>query len=491
MTEIYPGAAADVHWRCLVLPPGYVNPNAADRYNLVVIGAGPAGLITAIAAVGLGARVALIERHAMGGDCLNVGCVPSKGLLHAAKEGRVAHLAPDEAFQRAFAWLRGVRAGIAVHDSVERYRAAGVDVYLGDGSFIDPHTIRVDDRTLRTAKTVISTGARAHMPSIPGLADLAPLTNESVFELKVRPQSLAILGGGPIGCELAQAFARLGTAVTLIQTGERILAKDEPEAADIVAQALRRDGVTLVVGARVIGAERQAGRRTLLLEGGTRVTADEVLVAAGRSPNVDGLGLDRIGVEADPRRGIHVDNYLRTTCRDVFAIGDVASPLRFTHHADAQARIVLQNALFAGRKRSSALIVPWTTYTSPELAHIGLTRSQAGAQGIAVDAYRVDWSDLDRGRTDDAGEGFAEVLTRAGSDRIVGATLVGADAGEHLAPIAIMMNNGLGLKAVAATILPYPTRSEYLRRLADAYNRTRLTPRVAAALRWWLRRVRR
>ena len=491
MTQLYPGAESDSQWQRLVLPTGYVNPTAVERFNLVVIGAGPAGLITAIAAAGLGARVALIERHAMGGDCLNVGCVPSKALLHVAKVVCAAPVEPDEAFRHAFAWLRQVRAGIAVHDSVERYRAAGVDVYLGNGSFIDPRTIRVGDQSIRTAKTVISTGARAYIPLIPGLADLAPLTNESVFDLKTRPKSLAILGGGPIGCELAQAFARLGTTVTLIETGDRILANDEPEAAAIVAAALQRDGVTLELGARVLRAEPQGGRRTLLLEGGTRVIAEEILIAAGRSPNIHGLGLDGIGVEADPRRGIRVDDRLRTTCPDVFAIGDVASMLRFTHHADAQARIVLQNALFAGRKRSSTLIVPWTTYTSPEIAHIGLTRAQAGAQGLDVSAYRVNWSDLDRGRTDDAGEGSAEVLTRAGTDRIVWATRVGADAGEHLAPIAILMNNGLGLKAVGATILPYPTRSEFLRRLADSYNRTRLTPRVAAALRWWLRRARR
>ena len=491
MIETYPGAQADGRWRQLVLPADYVNPTPTERYNLVVIGAGPAGLITAIAAAGLGARVALIERYAMGGDCLNVGCVPSKALLHAAKRARDAHLDPEEAFRQAFGWLRGVRAAIAVHDSVDRYRTAGVDVYFGDGAFMDAHTIRVGDRTLSTVKTVIATGARPRMPEIDGLGGLGPLTNESVFDLKVRPASLAIIGAGPIGCELAQGFARLGTAVTIVDVDSRILGKDEPEAAEIVMQALTREGISLRLGARIVRAEIDGGRRALVLEGGERVTADEILVAAGRRPNVEGLELERIGIETDSRRGVPVDSRLRTRCRDVYAIGDVASSLKFTHHADAQARIVLQNALFAGRKRSSALIVPWTTYTTPELAHIGLTRAEAAAQNLNVDAYRVGWSELDRGRTDDAGAGYAEVLTSAGTDRIIGATLVGADAGEQIAPLAIMMNNGLGLKAVGATILPYPTRSEYLRRLADAFNRKRLTPRVASALRWWLRRARR
>ena len=491
MIEGYSGADADDRWRKLVLPANYVNPKPAGRYNLVVIGAGPAGLVTAIVAAGLGARVALIERHAMGGDCLNVGCVPSKALLHATNRGRAAGLDPDEAFRQAFAWLRTARAGIAVHDSVERYRSAGVDVYLGNGTFSDAHTILVGDRTLRTAKTVIATGARALVPPIDGLAGLAPLTNESVFDLKARPKSLAIIGGGPIGCELAQGFARLGTAVTLMEAGPRILTKDEPDAGQVVAQALERDGVSMKLGAPIVKAGREAERLTLHLKNGDRVVADEVLVAAGRLPNVEGLDLERIGVAADAHKGISVDKHLRTSCPDVYAIGDVASALQFTHHADAQARLVIQNALFAGRKRVSVLIVPWTTYTSPELAHIGLTRAQAAAQHIDVDAYRLSWSELDRARTDDAGDGYAEVLTRAGNDRILGATLVGADAGEQIASLAIMMNNGLGLKAVGATIFPYPTRSEYLRRLADAFNRKRLTPRLASALHWWLRYSRR
>lgn len=489
MNPEYPGAGADAVWRSLVLPSGYENPVPEGRYNLVVIGAGPAGLITSIAAAGLGAKVALIERHAMGGDCLNVGCVPSKSLLHAAREARAGGLDAPAAFDQALAWLRTVRAGIARHDSVERYRAAGVDVFLGAASFVDAHTIAVAGRVLRTRRTVIATGARAHVPEIAGLDRRDALTNENIFELRRRPRAIAVVGGGPIGCELSQAFATLGISVHLIDSGPRILHRDEPDAAAIVAAALARSGVRLWPNERPVRWEQ--ARRQLILAGGATLEVDEVLIAAGRRPNIDGLGLERIGIEADALQGIRVDARLRTRCRNVYAIGDVASRLQFTHHADAQARIVLQNALFGGRVRADTLLVPWTTYTAPELAHIGAVSSELEARGERYRAHRVQWNELDRGRTDDDLEGFAEVLVRAGSDRILGATVVGSDAGEHIAPLAVLMNNGLGLRSLGRTILPYPTRSEYLRRLADAHNRERLTPRVARLLRAWLRFARR
>ena len=473
-------AAADRfnrEWRELVFPSGYRNPKPAARYNLVVIGAGPAGLITAIAAAGFGARVALIERHAMGGDCLNVGCVPSKALLSATARGAD--------FNHAFAWLRQVRASIAPHDSVERYSHAGVDVFLGEARFVDAHTIEVGDARLRTRKTVIATGARAAVPPVPGLQDARPLTNETVFDLEVQPRRLAILGAGPAGCELAQAFARLGTEVHVIERQPRVLPSEDAEAAAVVATALVADGVQLHLGRAVARVSASDSAHAVLIEGGDRLDADQILVAAGRRRNTDGLALERVGVGLTGDGAIVVDDRLATAHPDIFAAGDVCSPLQLTHNADAQARIVIQNALFRGRARTTKLIVPWCTYTSPELARVGLTRAEADQTGRAVDVWRMEWSQMDRAHTDAALEGFVEVLTEKGRDRIVGATLVGKDAGEQLAPLLVLMNNGLGLNAIGRTILPYPTRSEYLRRLADAYNRRRLTPAVAKLFRWW------
>ncbi len=469
----------DARWRDLVFPADWRNPTPASRYNLVVIGAGPAGLVTSIAAAGLGARVALIERHAMGGDCLNVGCVPSKTLLAAASAG----LGFDAALQR----VRAVRAAISYHDSVGRYANAGVHVFLGTARFVDAHTVEVGGALLRTRKTVVATGARAAMPPVPGLAELPARTNETIFDLRVQPRRLAVLGGGPIGCELAQAFARLGTAVQLVELQPRLLSADDVEPAALVQAALQRDGVQLHLGRRVVAAERGPDGCILELDDGTRVVSDEVLVAVGRRRNVEGLELERAGVQLDDRGGIAVDAQLRTTQPDIFAAGDVCSTLQFTHAADAQARVVVRNALFAGRARTDRLVVPWCTYTKPELAQVGATRQQLEADGRRFDSFRFAFADLDRGRTDGDADGYAEVRVAPGTDRLLGATIVGRDAGELLAPLVVLLTLGRGLGSLGSLVLPYPTRSEYLRRLVDAWNRTRLTPRSAAALAWWLK----
>lgn len=478
---------SDLQWRRLVFPLDYRNPTPASRYNLVVIGAGPAGLVAAVVAAGLGAKVALVERHAMGGDCLNVGCVPSKTLL-AAASGALS-------FAAAMERVRAVRAAIAAHDSVERYTAAGVDVFLGEASFVSAHEIRVaaaggGETRLRTRRTVIATGARAHVPQIPGLAHIAALTNENVFDLAAQPRRLAVLGGGSVGCELAQAFGRLGTQVELIELAPQILPQEEPEAAQRVADALGRDGVRLRLGARAASAARTAEGKTLLLADGTPIVADEVLVAAGRIRNLEGLGLERAGVRADRVTGIAVNARLQTSHPHIYAAGDVCSALQFTNAADAQARIVVRNALFPFRASAARLVIPWCTYTRPELARVGASSRELERAGRAFDRYRVEFGELDRGRTDDAADGYAEVLTARGSDRILGATLVGKDAGEQLSPLVVALTRGLGLKSLAALVLPYPTRSEYLRRILDAYARTRLTPLAARTLRWWLTRVR-
>ncbi len=490
----YPGADADVVWRSLVFPAGYQNPTPADRYNLVVIGAGPAGLITAIAAAGLGAKVALIEKHHMGGDCLNVGCVPSKTLLAGATDGI--------GFERTMARMRAVRAAISQHDSVQRYRDAGVDVFLGAAKFLDASRVQVGAQTLTAKKFVIATGARAFVPPVPGLAEHA-LSNESIFELRKQPQRLAVLGGGPIGCELAQAFARLGTEVHLIEMQSRVLPIEDEAASQAVQSALLVDGVQLHLDTKVTAVEAAGVGKRLQYEpvdGGATASldVDVVLAAVGRQRNVDGLGLEAAGVRFDRRSGIEVDSRLRTSMRHIFAAGDVCSRYQFTHMADAHARIVVRNALFMGRARVDQLVVPWCTYTKPEVAHVGAVRRDLDAASTPCKALRFDFADLDRGKTDavldaqdvPALDGYAELLVDPKSGQILGGTIVGKDAGEQLAPIALAMNQRIGLGSLGTLVLPYPTRSEYLRRLADAWNRTRLTPRAAGLLRWWLGRTR-
>lgn len=488
-----------------VRPPDWSNPSPKPLYDLVVLGAGTAGLVAAAGAAGLGARVALVERHRFGGDCLNTGCVPSKSLLRSAHAlaritrsqelGLRLHGPPAAAFTAVMARLRSLRAAIAPHDGVRRFAGLGVDVFLGHGCFTGTDTVEVDGRRLRFKRAVIATGARPSLPDIPGLAEAHPLTSETVFELGSLPARLAVIGGGPIGCELAQAFHRLGARVTLLQRGPRILPRDDPEAAAVVHAALVHDGVGLRTGVGVEHVELQAQERVLRIvtADGTpaKLAADAVLVATGRSPNVQDLGLERIGVAVEPGRGVVVDDFLRTTCPGVFAAGDVCLRHQFTHAADFAARAVIQNALFSvgpfGRVRMSGFNVPWCTYTEPELAHTGITAGDAATAGIEFDTWTQPFAAIDRAITDSETEGFVRIHTRRGSDRILGATVVGHGAGELISEISVAMAGRVGLGRLASVIHPYPTRADAVRRLGDQYRRTRLTPAVASLLRWRLR----
>ena len=475
----YPGYDHDRRWRELVFPDNYRNPEPRRRYHLVVIGAGPAGLVASIVAAGLGARVALVERQAMGGDCLNAGCVPSKSLLEFTRRN------PGADFDEAFAWLRQVRSEIAAHDSVERYRQMGVDVFLGPARFADGKSVEVGESRLSARRFLIATGARAGLPRIPGLRDCDALTNESFFDLVEPPQRLAILGAGPVGCELAQPMARLGIEVHLFEMAERVLPGATAAASAALETALEADGVRLHLASKVSRISNRGGRPTIHAAGGS-VTVDRLLVAAGRRANVEGLNLAAAGVELSGGR-IAVDDRLRTTNRKIYAAGDVCSRLPFTHNADAQARIVVRNALFAPSASTRALVVPQCTYTDPEVAQVGRTEAELAEKGIAFDSRQLKFGELDRGRTAGDREGLVELLTAAGSDRILGATIVGHDAGEQIAPLCLAMANGLGLGAVGKAVLPYPTRAEYLRRLADEHARTRLTPRVRGLMKSWFR----
>jgi pyruvate/2-oxoglutarate dehydrogenase complex dihydrolipoamide dehydrogenase (E3) component len=482
------GGEDDRRLRAAVHPDDWRPPEPAPRYHLVVLGAGTAGLVTAAGAAGLGAKVALVERDLMGGDCLNVGCVPSKALLAAARAVGAARRAstlgvecgaPGVEFARVLARLRRLRAEIAVNDSAERFRALGIDVFFGEARFAGGDAVEVGGRTLRFRRAVIATGARPVLPSIPGLVEASPLTNETVFAIERLPRRIAVIGAGPIGCELAQAFARFGADVHLLEAGERILPRDDAEAAAVVQSALDRDGVRTTVAARIERCTSTTAR-TLHLAGGTAHEVDEILVAAGRAPNVEGLALERAGVAVESGRGIVVDDFLCTTNRAIYACGDVATPLRFTHHSDAQARIVVRNALFFGRARASALRVPWCTYTDPELAQVGLTEADARRRGIPIRTFVERFAELDRAILDGETEGFVKILLDARRDRILGATIVGSHAGDLVSEISVAMSARVGLGKLASVIHPYPTRAEAIRKLGDRYNRSRLTPMVKA-----------
>ena len=482
-----------------VRPPDWVNPTPAGRYNLVVIGAGTAGLVTAAGAAGLGARVALVERDLMGGDCLNVGCVPSKALLRSGRAwadvrnagafGVRVPGAPRVDFPAVMERMRRLRAGLGPTDSAARFRSLGVDVFLGAGRFAGPGEVEVAGRTLGFRRAVIATGARAVAPAVPGLAETGYLTNETVFGLTVLPPRLAVVGAGPIGCELAQAFARFGAEVTLLERDAQVLPREDPDTASLVAGALARDGVRLLLGAALERVERQGAEKVLHLGGGgapRTLAVDEILVGVGRAPNVEGLGLETVGVAFDAERGVQVDDRLCTTNWRIFAAGDVCSTERFTHHADFQARVVIQNALFLGRARVSALTVPRTTYTDPEVAHVGLSERDAAARGVAVRTFVQELRDVDRAVLDGESEGFVKVHVRAGTDRLVGATIVARHAGEMLPELTLAIARGLGLDQIARTIHAYPTQADAIRKTGDAYRRTRLTPFVQGALRRWL-----
>jgi pyruvate/2-oxoglutarate dehydrogenase complex dihydrolipoamide dehydrogenase (E3) component len=477
-------------------PPDWVNPEPSGRYNLVVIGAGTAGLVTAAGAAGLGAKVALIEKHLTGGDCLNVGCVPSKAVIRCARAATEVCGAGEYGiriegpvtvdFPAIMERMRRLRAGISPNDSVRRFTELGVDVFLGEGRFTGSDIIDVAGKKLRFARAVIATGARAIAPPINGLAEAGYLTNETVFSLTELPPRLAVIGGGPIGCELAQAFARFGSKVTLVQSGEHILAREDQDAVRCIEAAMVCDGVTIMCGGETAEVQRQGNEKIIRLEcGGQKhaLTVDAILVGVGRAPNVEGLNLEAVGVKYDTRAGIDVNEYLQTTNPRIYAAGDICSKYKFTHAADAMARIVIQNALFFGRSKASALTIPWCTYTDPEIAHVGMYEKEAQDAGIEIQTFTVALSDVDRAILDGEQEGFLKLHVKKGTDRILGATLVARHAGEMISEITLAMAAGAGLGTIGKTIHPYPTQAEVIKKAADQYSRTRLTPFVKALFR--------
>jgi pyruvate/2-oxoglutarate dehydrogenase complex dihydrolipoamide dehydrogenase (E3) component len=486
-----------------VHPAGWVNPEPRERYHLVVIGAGTGGLVTASIAAGLGARVALVERHLMGGDCLNVGCVPSKGIISAARswqtaaESRGRFGGPPVSgrgdFGEVMARMRRLRAGLSRIDGAPRYRDLGVDVFLGEGRFTGPDALVVGGRTLRFRRAVIATGARPAVPPVPGLETTGHLTNETIFGLTQLPRRLTVIGAGPIGCELAQAFARLGSVVTVIDQGAHILPREDADAAQIVERAMETHGVRLLHGAAVVRAEARDGERVIHVQIAGRfeeVAGDELLVATGRVPNVEHLGLEAAGV-AYTHRGVGVNDRLRTSNPRIFAVGDICSKYQFTHAADATARLVVANALFfgLGGGKASSLVMPWVTYTTPEVAHVGMTEADATAAGFRVQTITVALRDVDRAMLDGQEDGFFRVHLKSGTDRILGATLVAEHAGEMIGEIALAITAGVGLGRIGSTIHSYPTQTEVFRKAADAWRRTKLTPTAKGAFRAFFRLI--
>jgi pyruvate/2-oxoglutarate dehydrogenase complex dihydrolipoamide dehydrogenase (E3) component len=478
-------------------PPDWQNPEPAPVYNLVVIGGGSAGLLAAVAAAGLGAKVALIERHLLGGDCLFAGCIPSKTVIRSAKVlgdlSRAAELGisiPTGAkadFGAVMARMRRIRAGLSYHDSAQRFTDEGVDVFLGEGRFTGHNSVEVAGARLKFKKAIIATGSRPMTLPIEGLLEAGYLTNETFFSLTERPDRLAVIGAGPLGSELAQAMQRLGCQVTVFDILPQVLGREDREAAQLVEQAMRRDGIELLLEAKSNRVVKQGPAKIIHFEQHGQeqsVIVDEILVAAGRAPDVEGLNLEAAGV-AYTKKGVEVNDYLQTTNPNIYAAGDVGLKYQFTHTADASARLVLQNALFLGRKKVSALTIPWCTYTDPEVAHVGLYPAEAEAAGMAIDTFVQPFDKVDRAVADGEEEGFVKIHLKKGTDQIVGATIVARHAGEIISEITTAMVGGLGLKTLTQVIHPYPTQAEAIRKVADAYNRTRLTPTVKGLFSRW------
>jgi pyruvate/2-oxoglutarate dehydrogenase complex dihydrolipoamide dehydrogenase (E3) component len=491
-TQSHTVAPWDAHNQELVAsvhPAEWINPTPGGRYNLVVIGAGTAGLVSAIGAAGLGAKVALVERDLMGGDCLNYGCVPSKALIRSSRAAYDAgHGAPFGVrdatggvdFAGVMERMRRLRASIAHHDSARRASEAGVDVFLGQGVFVGSDELQVGDRRLRFARAVIATGSRPATPPIPGLAEAGFLTNETVFSLTELPKRLLVIGAGPIGCELAQAFRRFGSEVSIVSLDVRLLPREDADAAAVLAAQFERETIGLALGAKIVRVEKRGGAKVVVFERNREqheLVGDEVLVAIGRTPNLDGLGLQAAGVKFDAG-GVLVDDRLRTSNRRIFAAGDICSAYKFTHVADAMARVVLQNALFFGRKRTSSLVIPWVTYTDPEIAHVGLYEQEARQRGLKLQTLTVSLAEIDRAVLDGEPEGFARLHVDAKSGHILGATAVARHAGEMIGEVVLAMTEKAKVGALSRTIHPYPTEAEVWKRLGDSYQRTRLTPGV-------------
>jgi pyruvate/2-oxoglutarate dehydrogenase complex dihydrolipoamide dehydrogenase (E3) component len=486
---------ADLH------PAAWANPKPADRYQLVIIGAGSAGVAAAELAIAMGLKVALIERHFIGGTCLNTGCVPSKALIrtarlyadmrNAARYGAKAdNIEVDFTAVMDRVWR--IRSHLSGGSSVRRMAKLGVDMFFGNVRFAGDDTLMVNELTLRFGKALIATGTRPHIPDVPGLREAGFLTNATVFNLTELPKRLLVIGGGPVGCELAQAFRQLGSKVTIVQDKPLFLEREERDAAQILSDAFGRDGieVRLNTTATAVRAENGAKQVDLLsADYKSTIEVDAILTGVGRVPNVQGLDLEKAGIKYDAKKGIAVDDFLLTSNPRVYAAGDVCLEDQYTDTAAASARIVVNNAFMRGRMRLSELVIPWCTYTDPEIAHVGLYVREANLKGIPIKTFTVPMHQIDRAVTDSEEGGFVKIHVREGTDTILGATIVARHAGEMINEITLAMVAKIGLRTLARVIHAYPTQAEAIREAAKAYSRTRITTRLRARLQKWLART--
>lgn len=497
-----PGVSVhDRERRTDVRPQRWRNPRPRERYDLLVIGAGPAGLTAARQAVALGARVALVERHLMGGGSLNYGAIPSQALTRTARlyaemrdavyYGARAPATVEVDFPLAMARMRRIRARIGRLDSAARVTAEGIDLFFGTARFVSGNAADIDGTRLRFKKALIATGSRSLLPTLPGLTEAGYLTNETVFDLNTLPASLLVIGGGPVGCELAQAFCRFGSRTVIVHDEPLFLPKEERDAAQLLTGALAHDGVEIHLNTEAVNVRVENGKKIIetVNDGNVgTIVVDEILTGIGRVPAVAGLDLEAAGVAFDPDDGIRVDDYLRTSNRRIFAAGDVCMEHQFVDTANASARIAIHNALCRGRQRLSALTIPWCTYTDPEIAHVGLYVRQARERNIPVKTFTVLMHEVDRAIVDGGEAGFVKIHVRDGSDTVLGATVVARHAGEMINDLSLAIVAGIGLRTIARVIHAYPTQAEAIRDAAEACARSR-RPRAAARLwRRWITR---
>lgn len=475
-------------------PSDWKNPKPSECYDLVVIGAGSGGLTAASMMAELGAKVAIIEKNLTGGVSLVTGCVPSKSIIRSSRmiagmknADEFAGNCPSSVatnFKEVMHRMRRIRARISIRNAVSELKDLGVEVFLGSASFTSPNSVSVGDAVLKFKKCIIATGSKPERPEIEGLEEAGYLTDLNIFNLKELPKRFAVIGGGPLGCELAQAFARLGSKVTIIQREPKFLPREERDAAQILAFSLARDGLEVRLNTNVVSVKTNDSEKILTLTSIGRsweLAVDEIAIAIGREPVIEGLHLEKAGVKYDTKKGITVDEYLYTTNKRILAIGDAALSYKFTHVAEATAEMAIRNAFFFGRRKFKDLVIPWCTYTDPEIAHVGMYVSEALSKNIPVKTYTVPLNDVDRAITEGEEQGFFKITIREGSDKIIGATVVSQHAGDLIGQLSVAITCGVGLSDLASVIFPYPTHAEAIKRIANQYRKDRLKP--------WMRKI--